>query len=711
MKLRSRLFTFLVISLILIFVFFIDAQSQDTNPRNTHSTPNPDSTDPQSSNHRTPNPDSGVSSNGDHRTPNPDSSESKSSRRSRSGRSTSNLFINITPNKYEAIRGDCLSLFFNITSINAKSSGIILDFKIPLCLNNITTIIDGVYNNCKDNHVLIKRPNLDKGASFNFSILANISLDADLKMPIILNNSIISSSDWVGKSDPPSISNLSVKILNHNPEIEWVELEIISPSIYRDGILTLIDPSNPYSLRLNSSFKDLEDLGLTYKLQAHGSNICISNYTTGRPFEEIININNFKTNTIYSFSFSVIDNDLSETNWSEKVDLRYKNNHSPFIFIPDWKSTWIQFLDIIFSISIISIVSVLVVVFLFNYDSLIPFLNIQNIKLKLHELIENVIEARKRLTLIDIIYPIVVICLICFYWHSYREPSGDYFYKSRSFYLMIIYLIGFSTYVYLTRRFFDLIEEEKHIKLLIINGIFMAILLWSIVFVISNVEPTDLEEHIRSYYATMGEIFATILAIVAAFFSGMPKNILDISKGDDNPRVLYPYQAMLYRFVVVYGSILALSLSGLSAGTYINFNPYITWDINNLVFTSIFFITLMLIPPAITCLHELLKLIIHTSNVIIKSNPDGAIIHIAKIGSKNVKIDTRLTTPNTIIFKKFNALNRHETITIELIKRGYISEQFDIEIQEGVQNEYNFSLSLNPDMRFSHCWAGLRLLE
>ncbi len=324
---------------------------------------------------------------------------------------------------------------------------------------------------------------------------------------------------------------------------------------------------------------------------------------------------------------------------------------------------------------------------------------------------ESTVRTRKRLTLIDYIYPIVVICLICFYWYSYRESSTDYFYKSRSFYLMIIYLLGFSTYVYLTRRFFDLIEEEKHIKLLIINGIFMAILLWSIVFVISNVEPTDLEEHIRSYYATMGEIFATILAIVAAFFSGMPKNILDVSKGDDNPRVLYPYQAMLYRFVVVYGSILALSLSGLSAGTYINFNPYITWDINNLVFTSIFFVTLMLIPPAITCLHELLKLIIHTSNVIIKSNPDGAIIHVVKIGSKNVKIDTRLTTPNTIIFKKFNALNRHETITIELIKVGYISEQFDIEIQEGVQNEYNFSLSLNPDMRFFHCWAGSHLLK
>lgn len=271
------------------------------------------------------------------------------------------------------------------------------------------------------------------------------------------------------------------------------------------------------------------------------------------------------------------------------------------------------------------------------------------------------------------------------------------FFKSLPFYLLTIYSLGFGTFVYLTRRFFDLIGEGKYKRLLIINGVFMAILLWSIVFVISRIDPIGLEEHIRSYYATMGEIFATILAIVAAFFSGMPKNILDVSNvhkfGEkNNINVLYPYPAMLYRFVVVYGSILALSLSGLSSGTYINFNPYITLDPYNLVFTSVFFGTLMLIPPAITCLHELLKLIIHTSNVIIKSVPDGALIYIVEVGSKNVNINTRLTTPNTIIFKKFDSSNQNKMIKLKLIKTGYKSGQFDIEIHEGVQNEYNFTL-------------------
>ncbi|HPT18883.1 MAG TPA: hypothetical protein PLJ25_02375 [Methanothrix sp.] len=159
---------------------------------------------------------------------------------------------------------------------------------------------------------------------------------------------------------------------------------------------------------------------------------------------------------------------------------------------------------------------------------------------------------------------------------------------------------------------------------------------------------------------------------------------VNLSKSHRTDR-LYPYPIMLHRFVIVYGSILALSFWGLSAGTYINFNPFVNLDPYNMMSIFIFFLTLTLIPPAITCLYELFRLIIFTSNIIIKSIPSGAQIIIIENDKEEIK--TQLNTPNMIILK------RSENIKISLAKDGYKkSKPFCPIILDGTQHEYLIKL-------------------
>jgi len=657
----------ILIFLVLVAVFYIipaDCQNVDSEQ---------DTPDPNTSNHNEPNPDT-PNPDIDRDTPDPNTSNLPSKRPSGSSsrQPRTDLDITVSSNRSEVQRGEYLELNFNITSMDARSSDIQLDIRIPQGLEHIKILSDENknINNIKNNHIFITRSKLGKEESFNVSILFKVLINASIKTPIIINESSISSIRWTTKKDDLLVSNLSIIVHNNKPKIDYVELEILSTCIYqKDGILILSDPLNPYELKLNSSFNDIEDRDLLYTLEIEKSNIRISNYTDENPYKNSINLGELKADNYYSFKFSVNDSESSETIWPNKVDINYKNFRVNRIYIPEWKNTWIEFREYIIELALIFIL--IIVVFSF----LIPkIFNFREYKIK-------------NIYTIDIIYCAFLGSLISSYYLLYSYDSGykiTIFFKSLPFYILIIYIICFGSFVYLTERFFEILEEENQPKLLITNGIIMAILLWSIVFVIPRIDPISVEEHLRSYYATMSEIFATILAIVAAFFSGMPKNILNLSKSHRTDR-LYPYPIMLHRFVIVYGSILALSFWGLSAGTYINFNPFVNLDPYNMMSIFIFFLTLTLIPPAITCLYELFRLIIFTSNIIIKSIPSGAQIIIIENDKEEIK--TQLNTPNMIILK------RSENIKISLAKDGYKkSKPFCPIILDGTQHEYLIKL-------------------
>jgi len=172
----------------------------------------------------------------------------------------------------------------------------------------------------------------------------------------------------------------------------------------------------------------------------------------------------------------------------------------------------------------------------------------------------------------------------------------------------------YSLLTYFSEVWFGDLEDRSQKSLRItINAFFMALLLCSLVMIIPRIEPSILEEHLRNYYGEMGEIFATVLAIVAAFYTAAPKNVINITELSNNCVDMFPYPRLIHRFVLLYGIMVALCLWGFTAGTTVKYDYIIDFSLSNLINLSsilVFAATLMLIPPAITNLYALLSLII-----------------------------------------------------------------------------------------------------
>lgn len=203
----------------------------------------------------------------------------------------------------------------------------------------------------------------------------------------------------------------------------------------------------------------------------------------------------------------------------------------------------------------------------------------------------------------------------------------------------------------------------------------------------------NIENHMSSYYSGIGQIFATIFAILAAFYTSAPKNILNINNIDKNTnrKDLYPFPTMLHHFIIVYGSIVALSLWGLSAGTMIKFTPTIEINLENfpnLISIFVFSATLMLIPPAITCLYELMRLMIFRTQVTIKSTPSGGHIYI-KINAYD--FDTRLSTPSTLLIAEDSV----KDLKLIIRKEQYTDYPLDVEFCDGTDQVFSVNLIQN----------------
>ncbi len=389
--------------------------------------------------------------------------------------------------------------------------------------------------------------------------------------------------------------------------------------------------------------------------------------------EEIIEIKDLYEDYYYNFNLYVKDNDTEYASWEGPIQLNFDRWSAKSIYIPNWKNSWEQFQNAISILPFGLGLVILLVWIVLRFINLPPKLRIRK-----RRLIGDV-DIRPS----DLLYVIfLIICFIAYtrlYSSNIENNIINIFLKSLPFFMLFIYIIIFVSFIYLTRRFFEIIEDDDQLRLLIFNGFFMAALLWSIVFIISRSDPSSLENYLRLYYSSMGEIFATILAIVAAFYTAMPKNIINIPHNKEVDKI-YIYPTILHRFVIVYGFILALSLWGLSAGTSINFSPYIVFDLYNLASISVFFTTLMMIPPAITCLYELLRVIIFRGNVVIRSVPSGANIYI------NGR-DIGLKTPNTVI------LRSSKKYEIRLVKENYKVYPLDLpKIVEGTQQEHSCRL-------------------
>ncbi|MGC9515424.1 PEGA domain-containing protein [Methanocrinis sp.] len=285
--------------------------------------------------------------------------------------------------------------------------------------------------------------------------------------------------------------------------------------------------------------------------------------------------------------------------------------------------------------------------------------------------------------------------------------------ESLSLFEIYVYLVVFFVVVYFTEACFgqELTSSSKRTrtgllsnisnsiklvtvsKLWIINSIFMLVVLLSldaVILKINSLDAFDTQSWLANYYGKMAEIFATILAIIAAFYTAIPRNVISARRGRDGKEDKYHYvhTKILQYFLVLYGVIVALSIWGFSAGITVDFPPLVelNWEnFFNLVSIGVFETTLLLVPPAIICLYELLRSILFTGNVKLKSKPAGAKIFVDER-------DTRLVTPNGLMLPR----GLHK-ITIK--KKGYkdyevLGEGKDGEvcINAGTEQEYECEL-------------------
>lgn len=211
-----------------------------------------------------------------------------------------------------------------------------------------------------------------------------------------------------------------------------------------------------------------------------------------------------------------------------------------------------------------------------------------------------------------------------------------------------IYFFVFIFIVLFIQNCFLQYENEKNkitVALWFINSIGMAILLFSLAFIIPFIEPSlKIEEHLQWYYSTMAQVFASILAIVAVFYTALPnKNIITINVR--KKAIDYKHPAILHQFIIINGGILFLVFLGLSSGVHITFQPFLefsSYNLLNIFSIALFEVTLLMIPPAISCLYALIRITAFTGTVRIASKPSRARIYIDGY-------DTRLATPTKLM--------------------------------------------------------------
>ncbi|MDF0591632.1 COG1361 family protein [Candidatus Methanocrinis natronophilus] len=204
--------------------------------------------------------------------------------------------------------------------------------------------------------------------------------------------------------------------------------------------------------------------------------------------------------------------------------------------------------------------------------------------------------------------------VIDFYVIDYDHPLINFFrvtgpidFRSLSFFQFYVYLIVFILIVYFTERRFD---KSTSFSLYHVNSFGMAVTAWFSVTLLSDLIQLN-PDHLHWYYSTSAQVFATILAIVAMWGASINKGLMGYKTSAN--LVILP-------FTLLYCLIVFISLVGLSIGTSANFSLYkvdISFDSDSIIILlpiAILQISLLLITPAISCLYELVDIILKENN-------------------------------------------------------------------------------------------------
>ena len=442
----------------------------------------------------------------------------------------------------------------------------------------------------------------------------------DVRLELVRENCVLNDKTNIKNNIPKIINSSATIISNLNPLPNNGSLLFK----YKDEELNV-------GLRLSVSGIDKEDDNLTYTWIINPIGMLFSTNNKSN----LITLPSQNSSVEYSFSVYAKDIDLDTSNTvSTKVIFR-NNSYNSFVI------TNAEIEDKIKSRFIILVFIILLLSVVFKYRP------------KNEPYMDRLLDNTNKLRYLTLLIPIILYIISSYIAHKnyYWNRELPFYLTSLAWFEIIIYMIVFIFIILFTHNCFSQHEVEKDkftATLWIVNLIGMTILLVSMTLIIPLIEPTlNIVEHLQWYYSTMAQVFASILAIVAVFYTALPnKNIISINLKEE--KVEYNHPLILRRFIIIYGVILGLVLLGLSSGVYIEFPTYIkfsTSDLPNIFSIILFETTLLMIPPAISSLYTLIRITAFTGTAKIRSRPSASRIYLNGY-------ETKLITPAKLMLRE-----------------------------------------------------------
>jgi hypothetical protein len=392
--------------------------------------------------------------------------------------------------------------------------------------------------------------------------------------------------------------NIQISIRNKPPEINenMTRVEVSVPQISEDQKLIYWDINNPLEVKQIVSATDIDDNNqLQYIWTLENEN--------KSPIEFITNssssINNWKLKSGETYIFKVTAKD-SDGNYSKNkiVNIVCKNNKIIYksIFVPPWEFYSINLISILIIAIILSFISFTIK---FKSDLCIRKRDIPKIFMyKFKKYFKNITinplaNALISIPIITILFIILFILNIKF-WHIYSI--------SLAFYELYPYTIVYILFGYLAEEhFFKTDKNSSKYNIILINDLLMIFILASFYGISSGITG-DIYERLNNYYSTITQILGTLLGFILGFYIAKFNNAKK-----ERSKV---YLMTLEYLVLLYGTIIILSLWGLSMTETIYFTPLIEFNqenLTNIVSIWVFESTLLLSPLAITSLYRLIK--------------------------------------------------------------------------------------------------------
>lgn len=464
-----------------------------------------------------------------------------------------------------------------------------------------------------------------------------------------------------------------IRILNNLPQIKSSSVTIVSDigslinTENSNGTLLLKykNESPSIDLILNITSIDEDDDNLTYIWVINPIGKTFPTYN--RSDLKSIQLNS----SLETYSFSVYAEDSINNSGVESSKIIYKNIIYKNLAIRNAKTE-----------SLLIVILLLCILLIFLFSCIFKYIPESNPYMD--RFLDNT-NKRRYLILLGPVILYLISIIIAAAMKSW-DSELPFYLTSLAWLEIIVYIIVFIFVVLFTHNCFsqhEIKNDKITARLWIVNLIGMTTLIISMTLIIPLIEPTlNIVEHLQWYYSTMAQVFASILAIVAVFYTALPnKNIISINIKEK--RIEYNHPMILRRFITIYGVILGLVLLGLSSGVNIEFPTYLEFNPSSLpnIFSIILLeTTLLMIPPAISSLYALIRITAFTGTVNIRSRPSAYKIYLDGF-------DTGLITPAKLMLR-----DGDYSISFKKNENSTNTNSVNLHVGHGTENEYYFDI-------------------